>query len=71
MIPSDATLVFDVVLMDMWNKEDDVDTRTLLKPLSCRRPVQRGDFVRYLYNGSLINGTSFESRYERYITERL
>lgn len=70
MIPSDATLVFDVLLLDVWNKDDGVDTRLLFKPLSCRRFVQHGDFVRYLYNGSLINGTNFESRYECYISER-
>ncbi|KAI5090964.1 peptidyl-prolyl cis-trans isomerase FKBP10 isoform X1, partial [Silurus meridionalis] len=67
-IPSDATLVFDVVLLDVWNKDDVVDTRLLLKPLSCRRSVQHGDFVRYLYNGSLINGTTFESSYGQNVT---
>lgn len=69
MIPSEATLVFDVMLLDVWNKDDDVEIRLLFKPLSCRRSVQRGDFVRYMYNGSLINGTNFESRYECYITK--
>ncbi|KAG7317452.1 hypothetical protein KOW79_019750 [Hemibagrus wyckioides] len=68
MIPSDATLVFDVVLLDVWNKDDGVDTRILFKPLSCRRFVQHGDFVRYLYNGSLINGTNFESSHGQNVT---
>ncbi|XP_060798274.1 peptidyl-prolyl cis-trans isomerase FKBP10 [Neoarius graeffei] len=74
-IPPDATLVFDVVLLDIWNKGDGVDTRQIFKPLSCRRTVQHGDFVRYLYNGSLINGTHFESRhgqkgtYDTYVDE--
>ncbi|KAF4073487.1 hypothetical protein AMELA_G00243810 [Ameiurus melas] len=67
-IPSDAILVFDVVLLDVWNKDDGVDTRLLFKPMSCRRSVQHGDFVRYLYNGSLINGTNFESSYGQYVT---
>ncbi|KAF5900009.1 peptidyl-prolyl cis-trans isomerase FKBP10-like, partial [Clarias magur] len=67
-IPSDATLVFDVVLLDVWNSDDGVDTRILFKPLSCRRSVQHGDFVRYLYNGSLINGTNFENRYGQKVT---
>ncbi|KAK3511590.1 hypothetical protein QTP70_011216 [Hemibagrus guttatus] len=68
MIPSDATLVFDVVLLDVWNKDDGVDTRLLSKSLSCRRSVQHGDFVRYLYNGSLINGTNFESCHGQNVT---
>ncbi|GAA6082409.1 peptidyl-prolyl cis-trans isomerase FKBP10 [Tachysurus ichikawai] len=68
MIPSDATLVFDVLLLDVWNKDDGVDTRLLFKPLSCRRSVQHGDFVRYLYNGSLINGTIFKSSHGQNVT---
>ncbi|XP_047664031.1 peptidyl-prolyl cis-trans isomerase FKBP10 [Tachysurus fulvidraco] len=68
MIPSDATLVFDVFLLDVWNKDDGVDTRLLFKPLSCRRSVQHGDFVRYLYNGSLINGTNFKSSHGQNVT---
>ncbi|XP_062845005.1 peptidyl-prolyl cis-trans isomerase FKBP10 [Trichomycterus rosablanca] len=67
-IPPDATLVFDLVLLDVWNKDDEVDVRSLFKPAVCRRSVQRADFVRYLYNGSLINGTQFEFRYGRNVT---
>lgn len=62
--------MFDVLLLDVWNKDDGVDIRLLFKPLSCHRSVQHGDFVRYLYNGSLINGTKFQSRYKCYITKR-
>uniref|UniRef100_A0A3B1IKP4 peptidylprolyl isomerase n=1 Tax=Astyanax mexicanus TaxID=7994 RepID=A0A3B1IKP4_ASTMX len=64
-IPPDTTLVFDVLLLDVWNESDKADSRTLFRPQSCRRSVQRSDFVRYHYNGSLLNGTVFDSSYWR------
>lgn len=61
-VPPDTTLVFDVLLLDMWNKADLVLTNTISTPLDCKRSVMRTDFVRYHYNGSLLDGTPFESR---------
>ncbi|MBN3283054.1 FKB10 isomerase, partial [Polyodon spathula] len=61
-IPPDAVLVFDVVLLDIWNKDDQVQTTTVYKPEDCKRTVQNSDFVRYHYNGTLLDGTPFESR---------
>ncbi|MGH0122005.1 UNVERIFIED_CONTAM: hypothetical protein FKN15_000546 [Acipenser sinensis] len=46
-IPPDATLVFDVVLLDIWNKDDQVQTTTVYKPKDCKRTVQKSDFIRY------------------------
>ncbi|XP_063574896.1 peptidyl-prolyl cis-trans isomerase FKBP10 isoform X1 [Pongo abelii] len=65
LIPPDATLYFDVVLLDVWNKEDTVQVSTLLRPPHCPRMVQDGDFVRYHYNGTLLDGTSFDTSYSR------
>lgn len=48
--PPDATLYFDVVLLDGRNKEDTVQVSTLLRPPHCPRMVQDSDFVRYHYN---------------------
>lgn len=62
LIPPDATLYFDVVLLDLWNKEDTVQVSTLLRPPHCPRMVQDSDFVRYHYNGTLLDGTAFDSR---------
>lgn len=62
MIPADTVLVFDVVLLDIWNTEDKVQTRTLSKPESCKRLVEATDFIRYHYNGTLLNGVPFDSR---------
>ncbi|KAM6164612.1 peptidyl-prolyl cis-trans isomerase FKBP10 [Rhynchocyon petersi] len=65
LIPPDATLYFDVVLLDVWNKADTVQVSTLLRPQHCPRMVQDSDFVRYHYNGTLLDGTAFDSSYSR------
>uniref|UniRef100_A0A8C6W975 peptidylprolyl isomerase n=1 Tax=Nannospalax galili TaxID=1026970 RepID=A0A8C6W975_NANGA len=65
LIPPDATLYFDVVLLDVWNKADTVQTSILLRPPHCPRMVQDSDFVRYHYNGTLLDGTAFDSSYSR------
>uniref|UniRef100_A0AAY5KQ33 peptidylprolyl isomerase n=1 Tax=Esox lucius TaxID=8010 RepID=A0AAY5KQ33_ESOLU len=64
-IPPDTVLVFDVVLLDIWNSEDKVQTRTLSKPETCKRFVEATDFVRYHYNGTLLNGVPFDSSHSR------
>ncbi|GAB1296827.1 Peptidyl-prolyl cis-trans isomerase FKBP10 [Apodemus speciosus] len=65
LIPPDATLYFDVVLLDVWNKADTVQMTILLRPPHCPRMVQNSDFVRYHYNGTLLDGTAFDSSYSR------
>lgn len=64
-IPPDATLVFDVLLLDLWNKEDKVQIRMLHRQQKCKRTVMPTDFVRYHYNGSLLVGNVFESRWAK------
>lgn len=61
-VPPDATLVFDVQLLDLWNKDDLVVTKTVSTPKDCKRSVMRTDFVRYHFNGTLLDGTPFDSR---------
>ncbi|XP_075702033.1 peptidyl-prolyl cis-trans isomerase FKBP10 [Rhinoderma darwinii] len=65
MIPADATLYFDIILVDVWNKKDEVQITTLEKPSQCNRTVHDSDFVRYHYNGTLLDGTYFDSSYSR------
>ncbi|CAO2645335.1 Peptidyl-prolyl cis-trans isomerase FKBP10 [Lemmus lemmus] len=65
LIPPDATLYFDVVLLDVWNKADTVQVTILLRPPHCPRMVQNSDFVRYHYNGTLLDGTAFDNSYSR------
>ncbi|XP_022599178.1 peptidyl-prolyl cis-trans isomerase FKBP10-like [Seriola dumerili] len=64
-VPPDATLVFDIHLLDLWNKADLVVTKAVTTPKDCKRSVMRTDFVRYHFNGSLLDGTVFESSYTR------
>ncbi|CAB1431396.1 unnamed protein product [Pleuronectes platessa] len=64
-IPPDAVLVYDVLLLDIWNTEDQVLIRTLHKPANCNRTTGASDFVRYHYNGTLLSGEAFDSSYSR------
>lgn len=61
-VPPDATLVFDIHLLDLWNTADLVITKTVTTPKDCKRSVMRTDFVRYHFNGTLLDGTPFDSR---------
>lgn len=61
-IPPDAILVFDVLLLDIWNTEDQVEIRIMVKPPSCNRTTVPSDFIRYHYNGTLLSGEAFDSR---------
>lgn len=63
LIPPDATLYFDVIMLDIWNKDDKLQITTVSKPEHCNRTVENSDFVRYHYNGTLLDGTPFDSRY--------
>lgn len=62
-IPPNSVLHFDVLLMDIWNSEDQVQIHTYFKPPSCPRTIQVSDFVRYHYNGTFLDGTLFDSRW--------
>ncbi|KAG7459713.1 hypothetical protein MATL_G00213550 [Megalops atlanticus] len=64
-IPPDATLVFDLILLDIWNPDDKVEMLTVSKPQVCRRTVEATDFIRYHYNGTLLDGTPFDSSYTK------
>uniref|UniRef100_A0A8B9PPH5 peptidylprolyl isomerase n=1 Tax=Apteryx owenii TaxID=8824 RepID=A0A8B9PPH5_APTOW len=62
-IPPQASLVFSVLLVDFHNPKDGVFLEHLEVPASCRRKAVTGDFVRYHYNGTLMDGTLFDSRH--------
>uniref|UniRef100_A0A672R885 peptidylprolyl isomerase n=1 Tax=Sinocyclocheilus grahami TaxID=75366 RepID=A0A672R885_SINGR len=64
-IPADSILHFDVLMLDIWNTEDKVQIKTYHKPESCGRTVQVSDYIRYHYNGTLLDGTLFDSSHTR------
>lgn len=61
-VPPDTTLVFDLVLLDIFNRADQVQTKVISTPKDCKRSVMRTDFVRFHFNASLLDGTVFDSR---------
>ncbi|XP_041811395.1 peptidyl-prolyl cis-trans isomerase FKBP9 [Chelmon rostratus] len=64
-IPADSILHFDVLLLDVWNPEDGVQINTYHTPSTCSRKVEVSDYVRYHYNGTLLDGTLFDSSHTR------
>lgn len=61
-IPGQASLVFDVALLDLHNPKDTISIENKVIPENCERRSQSGDFLRYHYNGTLLDGTLFDSR---------
>ncbi|KAK5855959.1 hypothetical protein PBY51_007587 [Eleginops maclovinus] len=64
-IPPDAVLVYDILLLDIWNTEDKVEIRSFGIPAGCNRTTVKSDFVRFHYNGTLLSGAAFDSSYTR------
>lgn len=64
-IPPQATLVFDVLLVDLFNPKDDLTVENQVVPQSCTRKSVAGDYIRYHYNGTFLNGVAFDSSYQR------
>ncbi|CAL8314335.1 unnamed protein product [Arctogadus glacialis] len=62
-IPPDAVLVFDILLLDIWSSDDKVQISTISKPEKCKRTVEASDYVRYHYNGSLLSGTYIDTSF--------
>lgn len=51
-------LIFDVHVIDFHNPVDPVEVKTLSRaPEGCNETAGPGDFVRYHYNCSLLDGT--------------
>jgi len=63
-IPANSTLLFNVILVDVWNDNDKTHVTTFYKPEGCERQIEISDYVRYHYNGTLLNGKLFHSSYE-------
>lgn len=63
LVPPQATLVFEVLLVDVFNPKDDLIVEVKEVPEGCTRRTEIGDYIRYHYNGTFQDGTAFDSRY--------
>lgn len=61
-IPPQATLVFDVLLVDLHNPKDNITIEEQRVPATCTRRTVAGDYIRYHYNGTFLNGVTFDTR---------
>ncbi|XP_042370096.1 peptidyl-prolyl cis-trans isomerase FKBP10-like, partial [Plectropomus leopardus] len=64
-IPPQATLMFDILLVDIHNPKDNITIEELVVPESCKRKSVVGDYIRYHYNGTFLNGVTFDTSYKR------
>uniref|UniRef100_A0AAQ5YMR8 peptidylprolyl isomerase n=1 Tax=Amphiprion ocellaris TaxID=80972 RepID=A0AAQ5YMR8_AMPOC len=62
-IPGSAVLVFDVHIIDFHNPSDNTAVVVTFKPEECEKQTKKGDFVKYHYNASLMDGSSIDSTY--------
>jgi FK506-binding protein 9/10 len=64
-LPGQASLVFDVALLSLHNPKDTISVENKVIPENCEQRSQSGDFLRYHYNGMLLDATLFDSSYSR------
>lgn len=57
--------MFDVLLVDIYNPKDNISIEQQLVPESCTRRSVAGDYMRYHYNGTFLNGLTFDTRWEQ------
>lgn len=67
-IPPHATVVYDILLVDLHNPKDDINVEIQEIPEPCTRKSIMGDYIRYHYNGTFLNGATFDSRSARCFT---
>jgi FK506-binding protein 9/10 len=62
-VPSQATLIYSILLVDIHNAKDNITVENQVVPESCTRKSVVGDYMRYHYNGTFLNGVTFDTRY--------
>jgi len=62
-VPSHASVVYHILLEDLHNPKDDIIVEFKKAPETCTRKSVAGDYIRYHYNASFLNGITFDSRF--------
>lgn len=60
-IPGSAVLVFDIHVIDFHNPADSISITSHYKPPDCSVLSKKGDYLKYHYNASLLDGTLLDS----------
>lgn len=60
-IPGSAVLVFDIHVIDFHNPADSISVTSHYKPPDCSVLSKKGDYLKYHYNASLLDGTLLDS----------
>lgn len=60
-IPGSAVLVFDIHVIDFHNPSDSISITSHYKPPDCSVLSKKGDYLKYHYNASLLDGTLLDS----------
>ncbi|RXN32786.1 peptidyl-prolyl cis-trans isomerase FKBP10-like protein [Labeo rohita] len=63
-IPPHASVVYHILLEDLHNPKDDIIVEVVEAPEPCTRKTIAGDYIRYHYNASFLNGITFDSSYQ-------
>lgn len=58
-------MVYHILLVDLHNPKDDISVEIREIPKPCTRTSKKGDYIRYHYNGTFLNGAAFDSRSAR------
>lgn len=54
-------LVFDIHMIDFHNPSDSISITSHYKPPDCSVLSKKGDYLKYHYNASLLDGTLLDS----------
>lgn len=70
-IPPHASVVYHILLEDLHNPKDDIIVEFKKAPEPCTRKSVAGDYIRYHYNASFLNGITFDSRFISWLFSNL
>lgn len=64
-------LVFDVHIIDFHNPSDTTVITVTEKAEECEKKTKKGDFIKYHYNASLMDGTPIDSTWVEFVRKKI